>query len=118
MERSHQCQRSSHEIHHQPGGGRAMKFVRDFLHGVGILSPMVREFIPLSGEAGVVEQIFLFICKVAGMMLEQGRSTSPLIMCIHAFCRFIAFGFELHRNGYFVIWILMFVFISVLALIA
>ncbi|OWM74861.1 hypothetical protein CDL15_Pgr004628 [Punica granatum] len=84
----------------------------------GILLPMVREFIALSGEAGVVEQIFWFICKVAGMMLEQGWSTSPLVMCIHAFCGFIAFGFELHRNGCFVTWILMIVIISALALIA
>ncbi|OWM74862.1 hypothetical protein CDL15_Pgr004629 [Punica granatum] len=76
-----------------------MKFVHDFLHVVGILLPMVREFIALSGEAGLVEQIFWFICKVADMMLEQDWSTSPLVMCIHAFCGFIAFGFELHRNG-------------------
>ncbi|OWM70635.1 hypothetical protein CDL15_Pgr014308 [Punica granatum] len=108
--------RRSHESGHQSAGG-VMQFVHNFQDSHELFSQIVRELIPLSGEAGVVECSLKFLSTAAGVTLKRGLSSHPFIICIHTFCGVIAFGFELHRNGRFSIWMLMILFICILALV-
>ncbi|OWM70634.1 hypothetical protein CDL15_Pgr014307 [Punica granatum] len=105
----------SHESGHQLAG-RVMQFVYNFQDSHELFSHIIRELIPLSGEAGVVEQILKFLSEAAGVTLELGLSSHPFIICIYTFCGAVAFGFELHRNGRFSVWMLMILFICALAL--